>query len=199
MFSSLYLRSRSRLYQHSIRNNNNNIFARLLSRKNKNYDPRKKTVITSNQRIFRGFIFSTYGLFIFFLFIPGSNYKNKSILNDKMNLSGIEYKILKKGYGEKPKNKKCTVYVNYEGSLLNGKIFTSTKNFDKAIKIKLNSVIPGISQSILDMKIGEERQIFIPSYLAYSRNGKLNNDSFVNIPPNSPLIFNIQLCGIDTI
>ena len=58
-------------------------------------------------------------------------------------------------------------------------------------------MIPGISESIRNMKIGEERQVFIPSYLAYSRNGKLNNDSFVNIPPNSPLIFKIQLCGIE--
>ena len=76
-FSSLYrIDKRNNLFLHNIKRNNN-VFARLISRKNKNYDPRKKTVVTQNERIFRGFIFSIYGLFFFFLFIPGSNYKNK--------------------------------------------------------------------------------------------------------------------------
>ena len=184
--------------------NNMNIFQRLITRKNKNYDPRKKTIITERERYFRGFIFSMYGFFVFFLFIPGSNYKINSKIYNEISLpsgiilpTGIQYKILKKGYGEKIKNKNCNVYVKYQGSLLNGKIFTTTKNLKKPIKFDLNSVIPGISQGIINMKIGEERQIFIPSKYGYSRYGKLNNDSLINIPPNVPLIFNIQLCGFD--
>ena len=105
--------------------------------------------------------------------------------------------MVKKGYGEKPKNRKSSVSVHYEGALLDGTIFTSTKHFDKPIKFDLNSVIPGMAQAISDMQIGEERQIFIPSHLAYSRNGKLNYDSLVNIPPNTPIIFNVQLCSFE--
>ena len=181
------------------------MFARLISRKNKNFDPRKKTVITPQERYARGTVFMLYGVFVFCLFVPGSNYSIKSHLNDEFfeknakeanvitSESGIQHKILKKGYGEKPKSRKQSVLVNYQGSLLDGTVFSSTKNSNKPIKFDLNAVIPGIAESIIDMRVGEERQIFIPSHLAYSRNGKLNSNSFVNIPPNTPIIFNIQL------
>ena len=185
----------------------NNMFARLISRKNKNYDPRKRTVVSQNERYCRGFVFAAYGLFVFGLFVPGSNYAVKSAKNDaffsenadrqgvESMESGIQFKILRKGYGEKPKSNKATVSVHYEGSLLDGTIFTSTRHGSKPIKFCLNSVIPGIAESVKQMRIGEERQIFIPSHLAYARNGKLNADS-VNIPPNTPIMFNIQLIGI---
>merc|ERR1719410_2462203 len=135
----LYL-STTNIYHLSKRNN---LFARLISRKNKNFDPRKKTVITPNERYARGFVFSMYGFFVFFLFVPGSNYSIKSHLNDEFfeknakepnvitSESGIQHKILKKGYGEKPKSRKSSVYVNYQGSLLDGTIFSSTKNTNK--------------------------------------------------------------------
>jgi len=186
-----------------------NFFRRVFSRKKKEYDPRVKTVVTRHERYARGFVFATYGIFFFFLFIPGSNYSVKKSLNEQffaenakkpgmMSLDcGVQYKVLKKGYGEKPKNRASSVYVHYQGSLLDGTIFTSTKHLDKAIQFDLNSVIPGLSQCIFNMHIGEERQVFIPSHLAYARNGKLNNDSFVNIPPNTPIMFNVQLCGFD--
>lgn len=187
----------------------NNMFARLISRKNKAFDPRRKTVVTEQERYCRAFVFASYGLFVFGLFVPGSNYATKSKDYDDFFAkngerdgittleSGLQYKILKDGYGEKPQNRRQSVSVHYEGSLLDGTIFTTTKYTKKPIKFSLNSVIPGIAESVSTMKIGEERQIFIPSDLAYSRNGKLNTDSLVNIPPNTPIMFNIQLIGID--
>ena len=68
---------------HIIQKRNANIFARLISRKNKGYDPRKRTVITPNERYWRGVVFTMYGVFTFALFIPGSNYSVKSSLNDR--------------------------------------------------------------------------------------------------------------------
>lgn len=53
-------------------------------------------------------------------------------------------------------------------------------------------LIPGFKEGLLEMSIGDKATLFIPSHLAYGEQGAGDV-----IPPNSDLIFELELVGID--
>ena len=59
-----------------------------------------------------------------YLFVTGTNILLVDVEGMVTLPSGLQYKILEAGKGEKP-SKTDTVTVDYEGRLLNGKIFDS--------------------------------------------------------------------------
>jgi rhodanese-related sulfurtransferase len=85
------------------------------------------------------------------------------------------------------------VKVHYTGTLLNGTIFDSSIPRKKPFEFILGKgqVIKGWEQGILGMKVGEKRKLFIPSELAYGEKG-----AGASIPPNSELIFDVELIDI---
>ncbi|MCX8065224.1 MAG: FKBP-type peptidyl-prolyl cis-trans isomerase [Candidatus Hydrogenedentes bacterium] len=104
--------------------------------------------------------------------------------------SGIQYKVLKEGDGPKPKETD-TVKVHYKGTLLDGTVFDSSYDRGEPVNLPLNRVIKGWSEAVQLMSVGSKWQIFIPPDLAYGKEGNQV------IPPNSLLIFEVELLGIE--
>lgn len=103
--------------------------------------------------------------------------------------SGLQYKILKVGTGPKPKSTD-TVEVNYEGKLLNGKIFDSSYERGQPAIFAVNQVIKGWQDALVMMPVGSEWQLFIPADQAYG------DANIPNIGPNQVLMFKVTLLGI---
>lgn len=104
----------------------------------------------------------------------------------KTTESGLQYKVIREGAGESPKATD-TVVVNYEGKLIDGKVFDSSYERGEPISFPLNQVIPGWTEGLQLMKPGAEYELYIPSDLAYGEAGN------PEIEPNSVLIFKVEL------
>jgi len=104
--------------------------------------------------------------------------------------SGLQYYVSKSGTGRTPKPTDV-VRVHYNGLLLDGKVFDSTIGKDAA-EIPVNRVIPGWSEALLKMKVGDKWRLYIPSQLAYGAQGPPGGP----IPPFATLIFDVELLEI---
>ena len=105
--------------------------------------------------------------------------------------SGLKIQDLKVGDGPSPKMGQ-TVSVHYIGWLENGTEFNNShKGLGKPVDFTLGEVIPGWNEGLSSMKVGGKRKLFIPSKLAYGPQGRPPA-----IPPNSNLIFEIELLAI---
>ena len=95
---------------------------------------------------------------------------------------------IKEGDGEECA-KWATVRAHYTGALCSdGTIFQSSHDMGKAISFSLNQVIEGWQEGVPGMKVGGIRRIVIPAEMAYGA-----NSPSPNIPPNSDLVFDIEL------
>ena len=83
----------------------------------------------------------------------------------------------------------ATVTVAYTGYLLDGTVFDS--NTSAPFTADELHLIPGFAAGLIGMKVGGERFIDLPSYLAYGANPPSSN-----IPPDSRLVFEVQLVPI---
>jgi FKBP-type peptidyl-prolyl cis-trans isomerase len=104
--------------------------------------------------------------------------------------SGLKYQVLKQGTGTVSPKATDTVNVHYHGTLLDGTIFDSSVQRGQPISFPLNGVIAGWTEGLQLMKVGDKFRFQIPPNLAY---GEASRPS---IPPNSTLIFDVELLGI---
>ncbi|WP_310398078.1 FKBP-type peptidyl-prolyl cis-trans isomerase [Hymenobacter sp.] len=120
------------------------------------------------------------------------DYAKKNNLTVQKTPSGIYYQVLKPGEGPKP-NAGQTVSVNYNGTLLSGKVFDSSDKAGKPIDFPIGqgAVIPGWDEGIALLNKGSRAILLIPSPLAYGTRG-----AGADIPANSPLRFEVELVGI---
>lgn len=95
------------------------------------------------------------------------------------------------GTGETvPENAKITAH--YTGALCkDGTIFQSSHDFGDPVTFGLNQVISGWTVGVPGMKVGGTRRLIIPSAMAY---GSVR--AAANIPPNSDLVFDIELVAL---
>jgi peptidylprolyl isomerase len=105
--------------------------------------------------------------------------------------SGLKYQVLKRGTGTVSPKSTDTVKVHYEGKLLDGTVFDSSIARGQPISFPLNQVIPGWTEGLQLMKVGDMFKFVIPANLAYGAN------SPPPIPPNSTLVFEVELLGIE--
>lgn len=105
--------------------------------------------------------------------------------------SGLQYKILSDGLGRIPKSGDF-VTVHYRGTFIDGTEFDSSYGRGKAETVQMDSLIQGCGEALHLMKEGSKWQLFVPSELAYGRVGQGSR-----IPPNSTLIFEIELIRIE--
>ena len=86
----------------------------------------------------------------------------------------------------------ATITAHYTGALCaDGTIFQSSHDFGKPVTFGLNQVIAGWTQGVPGMKVGGTRRLVIPSALAYG-----SARAAANIPPNSDLVFDIELVSL---
>jgi FKBP-type peptidyl-prolyl cis-trans isomerase FklB len=117
---------------------------------------------------------------------------NKKKEGVKTTASGLQYKSLKEGSGAQPKASD-TVTVNYRGTLMDGTEFDSSYKRNKPATFPLNGVIKGWTEGLQLMKKGSKYQFFIPANLAYGE-----GSPGAGIPPNSTLIFEVELLEIES-
>ncbi|GAB3304774.1 hypothetical protein GCM10027511_17730 [Hymenobacter humi] len=120
------------------------------------------------------------------------DYIKKNNLTVQKTPSGIYYQVLKPGTGAKPQPGQ-TVSVNYNGTLLSGKLFDSSEKTGKPIDFPIGqgAVIPGWDQGIALLNKGSKAILLIPSSLAYGTRG-----AGADIPANAPLRFEVELVDI---
>lgn len=86
----------------------------------------------------------------------------------------------------------ATITAHYTGALCkDGTIFQSSHDFGKPLTFGLDQVIQGWTKGVPGMKVGGTRRLIIPSALAY---GSVR--AAANIPPNSDLVFDIELVSL---
>ena len=123
--------------------------------------------------------------------------------------SGVKIFTINNGEGKQPKQTEFAM-VNYAGYLRNGALFDSNikeveESYGKyqAMRDQQNGyqpipfpytpsaqLIPGFKEALLTMKVGDKIRVFIPATLGYGEAGAGDV-----IPPNSDLIFDIEITG----
>ena len=104
--------------------------------------------------------------------------------------TGLQYKILKEGYGEYP-SIEDQIKCHYHGILLDGTVFDSSIERRQPAIFPVNAVVQGWTEALLMMPVGAKWRLFIPSYLAYGEEGAGGL-----IGPNCTLIFDVELIEI---
>jgi FKBP-type peptidyl-prolyl cis-trans isomerase len=108
----------------------------------------------------------------------------------KHTKSGLAYRVLTKGTGKEHPKATSVVEVHYTGWTKDGKMFDSSVTRGEPARFPLNAVIPGWTEGVQLMAVGEKTRFWIPGNLAYgdtpTRPGA----------PAGPLVFDVQLLSI---
>ncbi|KAF9042233.1 hypothetical protein BJ165DRAFT_259360 [Panaeolus papilionaceus] len=112
---------------------------------------------------------------------------------DLIFIMGVEIETLKAGDGKTFPKRGDTVSVHYVGTLASGKKFDSSRDRDDPFvtKIGTGQVIKGWDEGVLKMSVGEIARLTISPDFGYGAGGAGSV-----IPPNSTLIFEIELLNI---
>lgn len=106
--------------------------------------------------------------------------------------SGLQYKVLTAGTGEKPKATDKVV-VKYEGKTIEGKVFDSSyKRNPQTTSFGVTQVIKGWTEALRLMPVGSKWELYIPYNLAYGERGAGRD-----IKPYETLIFTVELVDIE--
>ena len=103
--------------------------------------------------------------------------------------SGLQYEVISETNRRKP-SIDDTVRVHYEGRLIDGTIFDSSREQGSPLEFPLNMVISGWSEGLQLMGIGSKYIFYIPSEQGYGPNG------WGPIPAYATLIFDVELLDI---
>jgi FKBP-type peptidyl-prolyl cis-trans isomerase len=120
--------------------------------------------------------------------VKGEEYmaKNAKVPGVTTLPNGIQYKVLKEGSGPMPKPTD-TVAVNYKGKFIDGTVFDQKDNYPTPVT---GRTIRGWSEILPLMKSGSKWEVTIPPEFGYGPRG------YQNIPPNSVLVFEMELLMI---
>ena len=116
-----------------------------------------------------------------------NNVHNEGVVETE---SGLQYKVLKEGYGESP-TIDDQIKCNYHGILLDGTVFDSSVERKQPVIFPVNAVVQGWIEALLLMTVGARWRLFIPSNLAYGEEGAGGL-----VGPNATLIFDVELLEI---
>ena len=103
--------------------------------------------------------------------------------------SGLQYKVLSEGKGATPKAGQ-TISANYRGTFIDGKEFDASDSHGGPAEFRVGEVIPAWNEALQKMKVGSKWMVWAPASLAYGEHGNRG------IPPNSTLVFELELLGV---
>lgn len=103
--------------------------------------------------------------------------------------SGLQYEVIREGDGPQP-TLADQVTVHYRGTLVDGTQFDSSYDRGEPITFPLGAVVPGWKEGLQLMSVGSHYKLYLPPALGYGAAGK------GPIPPNSTLIFDVELLEI---
>ena len=104
--------------------------------------------------------------------------------------SGLQYEVLETGSGDRP-GPQSTVVTHYHGTLVDGTVFDSSVERGQPAEFGVHQVIPGWTEALQMMSVGDKWRIACPPKLAYGDQGAGDT-----IPPNTALVFEIHLIEI---
>lgn len=105
--------------------------------------------------------------------------------------SGLQYKVLASGpSGSASPDRNDLVRVDYEGALTNGTVFDSSFAKGQPYVTTAEDVVPGWTEALQRMKVGDEWMLYVPPALGYK------DQQAGEIPPNSVLVFRIKLLDV---
>jgi FKBP-type peptidyl-prolyl cis-trans isomerase len=105
--------------------------------------------------------------------------------------SGVQYKVLDSGKGDKSPTVDSEVTLQYRGQFLDGTVFGDTADSGKPVVYPVKYMIPGWRQIITRMHVGDHWQVFVPPDQAYGIRGDLPR-----IGPNEALVFDLRLLDV---
>ena len=131
------------------------------------------------------------GSYYFLKSTVSENNQNMPVSLSTQDQEDLKIEDLEVGQGQEIKEGD-TAQVHYLGTLTNGEKFDSSYDRNQPFEFQVGAgqVIQGWDQGLLGMKIGGKRKLTIPPDLGYG------NQSAGNIPPNSTLIFEVELIDI---
>lgn len=117
--------------------------------------------------------------------------ENKKREGVKETASGLQFEVITAGTGPHPTDT-SRVKVHYEGFLIDGKKFDSSRDRGEPITFGLNQVIKGWSEGVQLMPVGSRYKLYIPYTLGYGDQGAGGT-----IPGGAALVFDVELLGIE--
>jgi FKBP-type peptidyl-prolyl cis-trans isomerase len=109
----------------------------------------------------------------------------------KKTASGLAYRVVKKGTGKEHPTATSKVRVHYSGWTKDGKMFDSSVTRGEPTSFGLNQVIPGWTEGVQLMVVGEKTRFWIPGKLAYGDEPKRPG------APSGQLTFDVELLDIE--
>lgn len=116
--------------------------------------------------------------------------ENKTKDGVQSTKSGLQYQVVKTGTGAQP-TAADTVSVHYEGKKIDGEVFDSSIQRGQPAQFRVSQVVPGFSEALQRMKVGDKWIVTIPPDLGYGENGAPGS-----IAPNEVLIFQLELLDV---
>lgn len=105
--------------------------------------------------------------------------------------SGLQYKVIQSGpSGGATPDRNDLVRVDYEGALTDGTVFDSSFSRGQPYVTTAEQVVPGWTEALQRMKVGDEWTLYVPPALGYGERGQ------GEIPPNAVLVFRIKLLDV---
>lgn len=131
----------------------------------------------------------TYGNYFVSLFSPQ---ENNTQANMNLPQTGVDVEDLVVGDGE-PAQRGDTITVHYVGTLVDGRVFDSSVDRNAPFELVLGQgdVIRGWDEGLVGMREGGKRRLIIAPDYAYGA------QAIGPIPPNSTLVFEVQLLDVE--
>ena len=119
--------------------------------------------------------------------------ENKARKGVMTTASGLQYEVLKKGTGTVSPKATDQVTVHYHGTNIDGSVFDSSVERGEPASFGLNQVIPGWTEGLQLMHVGDKFKFYIPAALAYGE-----RSPSPKIKPNATLVFEVELLEINS-
>lgn len=104
--------------------------------------------------------------------------------------SGLQYKVVKKSDGVKPKNGN-QVKIHVIGKHMDGEEFENTVKIKMPVTVTVGTTLRGLDEALRRMNVGSKWQLFIPANLGFGQNG-----SPPAVGPNETLLYEVELLEI---